>query len=105
MAGIQNLKSRWIITGRWETEKGAKLKLLEVKLNTNRRTLLKKLPYLSSDLNLNYNELASRSFLIIITRTIIKKKLCLRFVGVDFVAKKNLLAEMVTWNIFLYSFL
>lgn len=49
------------------------MKVLEVKLNTNRRTPLKKLPYLSSDLNLNYNELASRSFLIIITRTIIKK--------------------------------
>ena len=65
------------------------MNVLEVKLNTNRRTLLKKLPYLSSDLNLNYNELASRSFLIIITRTVIKKKLCLRFVGVDFVAIKK----------------
>lgn len=73
MAGIQNLKSRWIITGRWETEKGAKMNVLKVKLNTNRGTPLKKLPYLSSDLNLNYNELASRSFLIIITRTVIKK--------------------------------
>lgn len=49
------------------------MNVLKVKLNTNRGTPLKKLPYLSSDLNLNYNELASRSFLIIITRTIIKK--------------------------------
>lgn len=38
------------------------MKVLKVKLNTNRRTPLKKLPYLSSDLNLNYNELASRFF-------------------------------------------
>lgn len=105
MAGIQNLKSRWIITGRWETEKGAKLKVLEVKLNTNRRTLLKKLPYLSSDLNLNYNELASRSFLIIITRTIIKKNYVWGLLGLISSQNKTFLAEMVTWNIFLYSFL
>lgn len=29
MAGIQNLKSRWIITGRWETEKRSQIEGIE----------------------------------------------------------------------------
>lgn len=46
MAGIQNLKSRWIITGRWETEKRSQIEGIESQVKYKQEITLEKTPIL-----------------------------------------------------------
>lgn len=46
MAGIQNLKSRWIITGRWETEKRSQNECIESQVKYKQGNTLGKTPIL-----------------------------------------------------------
>lgn len=46
MAEIQNLKSRWIITGRWETEKRSQNECIESQVKYKQGNTLEKTPIL-----------------------------------------------------------